>query len=86
MGKSTQEESTLPPYKTKKVPPGTFQSPTELFEKTKKASKNYRQIFRQHKNDPKTSSSNCGKSLQDPSITIFEINKSLKWLTKAELC
>ena len=75
-----------PPIQNKTLPPGTFQSPTELFEKNKKGSINYRQIIRQHKNDPKTSSTNSKKSLQDPSIKILEINESLKWLTKAELC
>ena len=34
-----------PPIQNKKLPPGTFQSPTELFEKNKKGSNNFRQIL-----------------------------------------
>ena len=66
-----------PPIQNKKLPPGTFQSSTELFEK-KEGSKNVQPIFRQHKIDPKTNSTRWEKSLQDPSITIADINKSLQ--------
>ena len=59
-----------PPIKNKKLPTGTFQSPTELFEKTKNVSRNFRWIFRQHKIDPKITYTSWGKTLQDPSITI----------------
>ena len=85
-GKINTGKKYPPPIRNEKLLPGTLQSPTELFDKTKQGSRNFWRIFRQHKIDPKTTSANWENSLQDPSITITEINKSLNWLTKAELC
>ena len=48
------------------VPSWIFQTPLELFEKTKSGSKNYRYIFRQHK--IKEQNNQWGKALNDNTI------------------
>ena len=48
-GPIDSKKNTHPPILNKKVPDWIFQTPTEMFEKTKRGSKNYRYIFRQHK-------------------------------------
>ena len=54
-----------------------------MFEKTKRGSKNYRYILRQHK--IKVQSTQWGKALNDTTITHVEVNKKLNWLRNSEL-
>ena len=63
-----------PPILNKKVPNWIFQTPIEMFEKTKRGSKNYRYTLRQHK--IKVQSTQCGKSLNDTTVTHVEVNKN----------
>ena len=80
-----------PVNKGKKYPPPikffleewVFQSPIELFRKTKKGSKNYRKIFLQNKVTLQKNS--WEKTIGDPSISINDVNKKLEWLSKSEL-
>ena len=67
----------------KEVPKWIFQTPIEMFEKTKRGSKNYRYIFRQHKT--KLFPTTWDKALDDVTITNVEVNKKLKWLSYSEL-
>ena len=57
----------------KMVPDWIFQTPIEMFEKTKRGSKNYRYILRQHK--IKVQSTQWGKALNDITITHVEVNE-----------
>ena len=72
-----------PPIKNKKLEEWVFQSPIELFKKTKKGSRNYRKIFRQKKVASQKNS--WAKTIGDPSISIHDVSKKLSWLTKCEL-
>ena len=67
----------------KKVPNWIFQTPTEMFEKTKRGSKNYRFVLRQNKT--KIQLTQWGKSLNDNTVTHLEVNKKLNWLKNSEL-
>ena len=60
-----------------------FPNPIEMFEKTKRGSKNYRYIFRQHKNNSFPTTWN--KALDDDTITNVEVNNKLRWLSNCEL-
>ena len=75
--------NTPPPILNKKVPDWIFQTPAEMFEKTKKGSKNYRFVLRQNKT--KIHSTHWGVSLNDNTITHLEVNKKLNWLKNSEL-
>ena len=72
-----------PPILNKNVPTWIFQTPLELFEKTKRGSKNYRYIFRQHK--IRGHNTQWGKVLNDNTISNIEVNKKLHWLSNSEL-
>ena len=72
-----------PPILNKRVPNWIFQTPTEMFEKTKRGSKNYRYILRQHK--IKGHNTQWGKALNDNTISNIEVNKKLHWLQNSEL-
>ena len=54
-----------------------------MFEKTKRGSKNYRYIFRQHK--IKCFPTTWNKALDDNTVTNVEVNNKLKWLSYSEL-
>ena len=54
-----------------------------MFEKTKRGSKNYRYIFRQHKIISFQTTWN--KALDDDTITNIEVNNKLRWLANCEL-
>ena len=54
-----------------------------MFEKTKRGSKNYRYILRQHK--IKGHNTQWGKALNDNTISNIEVNKKLHWLRNSEL-
>ena len=72
-----------PPVPNKAVPKWIFQTPVELFEKTRRGSKNYRFIFRQHK--IKHFQTTWDKALDDVTITNAEVNQKLNWLSNSEL-
>ena len=72
-----------PPILNKKVPTWIFQTPLELFEKTRRGQKNYRYILRQHK--IKGHNTQWGKALNDNTISNIEVNKKLNWLRNLEL-
>ena len=63
-----------------------FQKHSELMEKTKKGSRNLRQFFEYKHTLNLSNFTSWQVSLDDPSITIVDVNKSLHWLSKAELC
>ena len=54
-----------------------------MFEKTKRGSKNYRYIFRQHKIISFQTTWN--KALNDDTVTNVEVNNKLRWLANCEL-
>ena len=74
----------LPPIPNENLKPGIFQNPSELIEKTKRGSRSFRRVFqyKQTLNLPNfTSWQTC---LNDASIVIADVNKSLHWLSQAE--
>ena len=83
MGQLIATKNTPPPILNKKVPSWIFQTPIEMFEKTKRGSKNYRYVSRQHK--IKGHNTQWGKALNDNTISNIEVNKKLHWLRNSEL-
>ena len=68
-----------------KLKPAIFQKATELMKKIKKGSKNFWRVFqyKQNLNLPNTTSwQSC---LDNPSIMIADVNKSVHWSSKSEL-
>ena len=84
-GPIPSEKRYPPPILNKNLKPVIFQKPSELIEKNKKGSRNFRGVFEHKQTLNLPNFTSWQTSLDDPSIILADVNKSLHWLSKAEL-